>query len=65
MPTVYFVVPCYNEEEVLPETVKRLGEKLDELIKSGLASDKSRMMFIDDGSKDKPWNLIWDYETKR
>ena len=64
MPTVYFVVPCYNEEEVLPETVKRLGEKLDELIKSGLASDKSRMMFIDDGSKDKTWNLISDYASQ-
>ena len=61
MPTVYFVVPCYNEEEVLPETVKRLGEKLNELIKSGLASEKSRMMFIDDGSKDKTWNLISQY----
>ena len=46
MPTVYFVVPCYNEEEVLPETVKRLGEKLDELIKSGLASDKSRITIL-------------------
>ena len=61
MPTVYFVVPCYNEEEVLPETVKRLSDKLDELIKAGMASDKSRMLFIDDGSKDKTWNLISDY----
>ena len=61
MPTVYFVVPCYNEEEVLPETVKRLGQKLDELIKAGKASDKSRMLFVDDGSKDKTWNLISDY----
>ncbi len=58
MPVVYFVVPCYNEEEVLPETIKRLTIKLFKLIESGKASKQSRMLFIDDGSKDKTWELI-------
>ncbi len=58
MPIVYFVVPCYNEEEVLPETIKRLNLKLQELISSGKADIKSRMLFVDDGSKDKTWEII-------
>ena len=58
MTTVYFVVPCYNEEEVLPETIKRLDIKLQELIKSGKATEQSRMLFVDDGSKDKTWEII-------
>ena len=58
MTTVYFVVPCYNEEEVLPETVKRLSHKLETLIKNKIADEKSRMLFVDDGSKDKTWELI-------
>lgn len=58
MSTVYFVIPCYNEEEVLPETVKRLSEKLLQLISDGIADDKSRMLFVDDGSKDRTWELI-------
>ncbi len=58
MSVVYFVVPCYNEEEVLPETIKRLTIKLFKLIESGKTSKKSRMLFVDDGSKDKTWELI-------
>ncbi len=57
-PTVYFVIPCYNEEEVLPETVKRLTEKLSSMEAQGLADEKSRMLLVDDGSKDKTWQLI-------
>lgn len=58
MTTVYFVLPCYNEEEVLPETVKRLSAKLEKLIAEGKVSEDSRMLFVDDGSKDKTWSLI-------
>ncbi len=57
-PTVYFVIPCYNEEEVLPETVRRLTEKLNVMEGQGLANEKSRMLLVDDGSKDKTWQLI-------
>lgn len=58
MPTLYLVIPCYNEEEVLPETVKRLTEKLRAMQAAGLADEKSRMLLVDDGSKDKTWRLI-------
>ena len=58
MPVVYLVVPCYNEEAVLPETVKRLTVKLYKMIKSGKVSKESRMLFVDDGSKDRTWEII-------
>ena len=55
---LYIVVPCYNEEEVLPETSRRLKEKLDSLMAAGTISEKSRILFVNDGSKDKTWPLI-------
>lgn len=55
---LYLVVPCYNEEEVLPETAKRLTEKLNALIDSKTVSQDSRIMLVDDGSKDKTWDII-------
>lgn len=59
MPDIlYIVVPCYNEEAVLPETAKRLGLKLKKLIEDKTVSDKSRVMFVNDGSKDKTWEII-------
>ena len=58
MTTLYVVVPCYNEEEVLPETSRRLGEKLDALEATGRISKDSRVLFVDDGSKDRTWQLI-------
>lgn len=57
-PTVYLVIPCYNEEEVLPETVHRLTDKLEAMREAGLANGHSRMLLVDDGSKDKTWELI-------
>jgi glycosyltransferase involved in cell wall biosynthesis len=56
--TLYIVVPCYNEEEVLNETTKRLDAKLDSLIKEKKITDDSRVMYVNDGSKDKTWELI-------
>jgi glycosyltransferase involved in cell wall biosynthesis len=61
MPTVYFVIPCYNEEAVLPETVKELTKVLEGMEEHGLADQKSRMLFVDDGSRDKTWELISKY----
>ncbi len=55
---LYIVVPCYNEEEVLPETSRRLKEKLEGLIAAGRISEKSRVMFVNDGSKDRTWEVI-------
>jgi len=58
MPCVYLVIPCYNEEAVLPETVSRLTKKLNQMIESGHADRESRMLLVDDGSKDGTWGLI-------
>ena len=55
---LYIVVPCYNEEEVLPETARRLQEKMAALIKKEMVSPKSRVLFVDDGSKDSTWEKI-------
>lgn len=52
------VVPCYNEEDVLPETVRRLSQVLSGLMKEQLISAESRMLFVDDGSRDRTWELI-------
>ena len=56
------VVPCFNEEEVLPETVKELGEILNKLIQENLINQDSKILFVDDGSKDSTWKLIKEYE---
>lgn len=58
---LYLVVPCYNEEPVLPETVRELTKKLNSMIQSGLISPESRMVFVNDGSKDRTWELIEEY----
>ncbi|HIZ56637.1 MAG TPA: glycosyltransferase family 2 protein [Firmicutes bacterium] len=58
MEVLYIVVPCYNEQEVLPETTKRLLEKLNTLIAKEKISADSRILYVDDGSKDKTWELI-------
>lgn len=55
---LYIVVPCYNEEEVLPETSRRLRAKLEQLMERGKISPDSRVLFVNDGSKDKTWELI-------
>ena len=55
---IYLVIPCYNEEEVLPETSKRLKEKMGCLISSGKISNQSKIMFVNDGSKDKTWEIM-------
>ena len=55
---LYVTIPCYNEEEVLPETSKRIKAKMESLIEGGVISKKSRVLFVDDGSKDKTWHMI-------
>jgi len=56
--TLYIVVPCYKEQEVLPETSKRLREKILALRAADKISDKSRVMFVNDGSSDNTWPMI-------
>lgn len=57
-PILYIVSPCYNEEEVLPETSKRILPLLEEMISSELISENSRIVLVNDGSKDKTWEII-------
>lgn len=56
--TLYLVIPCYNEEEVLHETAKRLLNKMNDMIKSNTISKDSKILFVNDGSKDKTWSII-------
>lgn len=55
---LYVVIPCYNEEEVLYETAKRIKEKMNDMIIDGLISQDSRVVFVNDGSRDKTWAMI-------
>ncbi len=58
MTKLYIAVPCYNEEEVLPDSSQKLLSKLNEMIAQGKITDDSRIVLIDDGSKDKTWSII-------
>ena len=57
-PTLYIVIPCYNEQEVLPKTAPMFKQKIEQLQEKGKISDKSRVMLVDDGSKDGTWSII-------
>lgn len=58
MGVLYIIVPCYNEEEVLPSSAPILRERLAALISSGKADEGSRLVFVDDGSADATWDII-------
>lgn len=58
-PVLTIVVPCYNEEEVLPETFLQLQQLLKQFIDDQLVSNRSRILFVDDGSKDRTWEMIY------
>lgn len=64
LPIIAIAVPCYNEESVLPLTVKELLKILDKLHKDGLASSKSYILCVDDGSSDKTWQKICELHEK-
>ena len=57
-PILYIVIPCYNEEAVLPLTSGMFLKKIKDLAAAGKISDKSRILFVNDGSKDKTWDII-------
>lgn len=63
-PILYIVIPCYNEEKVLPVTNALFADKLSALIQNGEISEKSRVLFVDDGSKDNTWAVISDLRAK-
>lgn len=57
---LWIVIPCYNEEQVLPITSKLFLDKINQLVSENKISDKSRILFVNDGSKDSTWNIICD-----
>lgn len=61
---LYVVVPCYKEEAVLPETSTRLRAKLERLIEAGTISPDSRILFVNDGSSDRTWEIICELHNK-
>ena len=63
-PVLTIVIPCYNEEEVLNETTRQLKIKMEKLIKDKKISSKSKVMYVNDGSKDETWNIICDINKK-
>ena len=58
MKSLYWIFPCYNEEECLPFSFKEINEKFDSLLKSNKISKDSRLVFVNDGSRDKTWDVI-------
>ena len=63
-PVLWIVIPCYNEEQVLPITAPMFLEKISGLAAQGLVSEKSRVLFVNDGSKDKTWELIQSFAAQ-
>lgn len=61
---LYIVIPCYNEEQVLPVTSGMFLDELNHLIKAGKISSDSRIMFVNDGSSDSTWDIITDLSKK-
>lgn len=63
-PVLYIVIPCYNEQEVLPITAPMFEKKINQLIHEQLISEDSKIMFVDDGSKDSTWSIITELANK-
>ncbi len=61
---LYAVIPCYQEEEALPETITCLGAQFAKMEQAGMISPRSKMVFVDDGSKDRTWQIICDAAQK-
>jgi glycosyltransferase involved in cell wall biosynthesis len=64
IPILVIVIPCFNEEEVLPESFCKLQEKITQLISAKRISQNSKLLFVDDGSTDSSWDLIKQYHVK-
>src|SRR5699024_7882141 len=63
-PILWIVIPCYNEQEVLPITAPQFLQKVQDLAAAGLVSGKSRICFVNDGSRDATWQLICQFSRQ-
>jgi len=61
---LYVVIPCYNEEEVLPVTSQIFLDKISELVADAKISNNSRILFVNDGSRDRTWSIIQELARK-
>lgn len=64
MTKLYLAIPCYNEEEVLRDSAEKLNKKYNEMMNNGIITQDSKIVFIDDGSKDKTWNIICELHNE-
>ena len=64
-PVLYIVIPCYNEETVLPVTAPLFLDKLQELIERNKVEENRRILFVDDGSRDQTWDCIVRLQRKK
>ena len=64
LPILYIIIPCYNEQEVLPITAPMFLQKLTDLTAAGKISPDSRVLFVNDGSKDRTWEIICDLAAR-
>ena len=64
LPILYIIIPCYNEESVLPITSSMFLDKINELVAAGKIADNSRILFVNDGSKDQTWEIIQELAEK-
>ena len=64
MTKLYLAIPCYNEEEVLRDSAEKLLNKYSTMMAEGKISADSRIVFIDDGSKDRTWEIISELHTE-
>ena len=62
-PVLYLVLPCYNEEAVLPVSIPMFLEKLEEMLFHGKIDQESRVLLVDDGSRDRTWEFRWQRRT--
>ncbi len=58
LPVLYIVIPCYNEQDVLPVTCSMFLDKIKELVRNGMIDEESKIMFVNDGSRDSTWDII-------
>ena len=63
-PALYIVIPCYNEQEVLPITAPIFLQKIESLIDQGLCSEESKVVFVNDGSRDNTWQIIENFSKQ-
>jgi glycosyltransferase involved in cell wall biosynthesis len=64
-PILYIVIPCYNEEAVLPVTAPSFKQKIESLVAGGKISEDSKILFVNDGSRDNTWQIICDLAEKQ